>query len=565
MQNENTYSLSFKGEVEAGFDIQAVKEDIAKLFGVEVDEVTPLFNGSTLFQRTGLNKFTVNQYSEKLTRIGAHCYIDENTTSEIQDSLNIATASSPDIHTQAAIRQSVSELNLCPKCHSENINSDQCLDCGVYFEKLKTFIPTEPTSQVQDAHNTAFDDEDSDYLENMQKAIRVIKYVTIYLLAVFTVDNYFMANQQSLQYIVGPNTNIGVLPYLLGHLGLVWGCYYLALAKRRSGLWGGMGLASLPGLSVLLLLPNRDGTHSNGKTQLFSVAMILLSIYWISGFFINTSAQNHFYEESLLLREGRNEYPSVTFDEDANLFESEIEELNAFLDRGFKLLNEHDYVSNPVSAIADTMFSETMRLFIWADYQQYLQYRNGEQGADYLDRENIERAKIAIVKRIRKDVIDTNQFGVEQAYTQWFLIMNYTGKYLFLNELNRDLMKNRMKLFRLHTFTAKGEDKKLIPPEFSFEHIEKSVFGHSSSKMKMLIQDDIMLFDFSLLGLEKHEKSLAIASFYRVYKQYSISERKKVDRYFLVQVQISPDFPNKYLGGDFSAFKTNGDFNPLLN
>lgn len=565
MRKENTYTLFFKGETQSGFEAGTVKENIARLFGVHESEVSPLFEGKSLFERRGLNQFTANQYIRKLRETGALCYLEEDVSAVVESAIDDPIAKSSAVNKRAGNvptdnNRTRVETNLCPKCRSANINAEQCLDCGVYFEKLRKAAMTpagsvslSPDNYERDGCN---DDEDFDYLENMQKAIRIIKYVTIYLLAVFTIDNYFLDNQQSLRYVVDPGLDFGIIPYLLGHIGLVWGCYYLALAKGRSGLWGGLGLASLPGLSVLLLLPDEHAASSDGKTKLFAIAMIFLSVYWLTDYANKSAALTRYIEESLVLREQRHEYPSIMLDTEADIFESEIDELNAYLDQGFGLLSEYDYRPRQVYSIAEAMFSETMRLFIWINYQQYLQYRNGERGADYLQDKNVVRSQTEVLKRIKQGVETNRIFSLSQAYEEWFIGTYYEGAYGFLNTFNSELMDRRIQLIQLSLLS----NDKVTPPELSLENIERPEF----SNVKVSTKEDIMLFDFSEHAIPAVDEPLAIASFYRSYKRYSLSERREVDRYFLVQVQISPDFPNKYLASDFSVFRP-VDINPLLN
>lgn len=369
------------------------------------------------------------------------------------------------------------------------------------------------------------------------------------MLIVFTADNYIEDNSGELQYIVDEGFGLGIIPYILGHIGLVFGCYYLSLAKGRSGGWALLGFGSLPGLGVLLLLPDKHETSSEFKTKIFAVLMILLSIYWVVDYSNKSLAMEQYLTENVILKEQRNEYPSLQQDTDPELYSSEIIELNRYLDRGFELLSKYDYRSRDVNVIAERMFSESTRLFIWVNYQQYLQYRNGERGIDYLHRENISKIQNNFYKQVKRKVTQVNLSGLSRKFTDWFYGYNpYLEKeYAFMGTFSGEISSIREKLFELRALN-KGEVKS---PEFSFENIKLPKF----SNVKSSIQGDIIVFDFSSHNLPLMDKPLAIALFYRVYKRYSVTERKEVDQYFPVQVQISPDFPNKYLAGDLSVFK----------
>ena len=555
MERENSYTIYSKGEIQKGFESDNVKNNFAKLFNLNVSEVSPLFEGKCIFRRTGLNQFTAIQYQQSFNKIGTICYLEQEVLSTAEPVIKESVADEQPEH-RKGINQPIEhsqvkvDSTLCPKCQSSNINAEQCLDCGIYFAKLR-----KKTNVTEDSVSIS-ENEDSHYLENMQKATRIIKYVTIYLFAIFTVDNYILDHQQSLRYIIAPNLDISLLPYFIGHIGLVWGCYYLALAKGRSGIWGGLGLISMPGLGILLLLPNEHKTKSDGKTKLFAIVIISLSVYWVVGYINKSVALTEFIEKSIVLREQRHEYPSAILDTRVELYKSEINELKAYLNQGFVLLSEYNFRPRAIKAITESMFAETMRLFIWVNYQQYRQYRNGGQGSEYLQKKNVRSAQIDVFKFIKKGVENTDVFALSQAYEEWFIGSLYEGEYDFLNNFNKELMESRGELLHIN---ALGE-KKVIPPEFSFENIGLPRF----SGVDVSVREDLMLFDFSTHNLPDVNQPLVIASYYRPYKQYSGSKRKVVDHYYLIQVQISPDFPNKYLASDFSVFNA-ADIIPLMN
>ncbi|VAX11051.1 hypothetical protein MNBD_GAMMA25-2252 [hydrothermal vent metagenome] len=554
MEKGKKYTFCFKGEILPEFEVKTVKQNIAQIFGVHHSEVSPLFEGKSIFQRSGLNKFTANQYFDKFKRMGALCSIELEA--------DILPVNEPDDINQPIIKQPIIkeqdkiDKSLCPKCQSSNINSEQCPDCGIYLEKFRKIA-----SMSANAESVSKDDDhdevDGSSLEQMQKAIIIIRYVIIYFLIVFTVDNFIRDYEEKLRYIIGTGLDISVIPYILGHIGLVYGCYFLALAKGRSGIWGGLGLASLPGLSVLLLLPNRYASNSDSKAKLFAITMIVLSAFWVTNYVNKIAEKSKFIDESIALRGQRHEYPSTVYDTNPDVFMSEIDELGQFLDKGFELLSKYDYRGRQVAAIADVMFAETIRLFIWANYQRYLQYRNGERGTDYLQDKNITHFQIELFKTIKKRVEDVGFPGLFYAYEAWFIGSDFKADgYDFLAIFNGALFESQRKYLRL-PLTDKD---RLAPPEFSFENIDLSMY----SNVKVSTEEDIILFDLSEHTFPATHKTLAIAYYYKVYRQYDVSKRKQVDRYLLMAVQISPDFPNKYIDGYYSVFKP-VDIYPLLD
>jgi len=548
MQKEQTYKVVFKGEILPGFEIVAVKQSLAALFNLNSAEVLPLFEGRSIFNRSGLNKFTADQYTASFKKIGAVCHV-ENELDKPSEKPFIQSVPNQAIHQVSTSSTASDDVatrnpNICPKCQSSNINAEQCLDCGIYIEKFLNNAARHSNEVVNEVSDEEADEQNLSY---MKKAINVIKYVTIYMLVVFTFDSFIEDNSESLRYVLDSNFFVGMLPYILGHIGLAVGCYYLALAKGLSGVWGVLGLASLPGLGVLLLLPNKYKSESEGKTKAFAITLIVLSIYWGTDYINKNTAKTEFLEESIALRKERNEYPSKTLDTDGALFESEIKELNQFLDKGFEMLSNYNFRTHEEITIANMMFSETMRLYIWINYQQYLQYRNGKRGSDYLKYKNVSKIKIEQFIRVKNNVKSVGSSTLYKVFQDWFVGYNYMGHgYDFLTPFYVKFSKIKEKIFELPII---GKEK-YNPPYFSFNDIEIPKF----STVKVTIEDDIILLDFSDTQLPIRNQKVAIASYYKTYKSYSVTERKEVDSYIIKQVQISPEFPNIYLGGDLSVF-----------
>jgi len=527
VQQEIKYTVYFNGYILPEFELEAVKEDLTKLFEAQLSDVGSLFNGECIFQRSGLNKFTADQYSEKFKRIGAMCHV-------VQDS-------------------DKSNFNLCPKCHSSNINTEQCLDCGIYLKKIKLTRST----CIDNSATTSSGDNEVKHFQDMHKATTIIKFVIIYLLFIFTADNFLQDNKHNFRYIVGTGFEFGVYPYILGNIGLAYGCYFLALAKGRSGIWGVSGLASLPGLSILLLLSNTRSPNQilpDGKTKIFAISLLLLSAYWATNYIKLYGVYSQFIEKSVILREQRHEYPVNIFDSDPDLYLKEIEELEVFLDEGFNLLSTRDFKYAQISAIAETMFSETSRLFIWIHYQQYLKYKNGNTNIDLLNKTKFTDIQKIVFVKIQNAVRAADLDALNQLFEQWFLIYDAQSKgFDFLSNFYRGFYELEKKII----YSQMRNNRMSDPVDFSFEALALPSFPG----IKVVIEGDKILFDFSEHAFPATNKTLVIASFYQPYNTYSGARRNPKTKYRLAIVQISPNFPNKYFStSSIGVFKGFGLF-----
>lgn len=554
MQIEQTYRVIFKGEILPKFDLAAVNQNLAVLFNLDPTEVLPLFEGKAIFNRSGLNKFTADQYAVSFKGVGALCHIELELDKQDEQALIKPEKSKTvlPVSTVTSTPNVASKIppHICPKCQSSNLNSGQCLDCGIYIEK---FLNNAARDSAEVSNNASAKEIADQRLGYMQKAIQAIKYVTVYMLVVFTLDNILEDNNEALVYIIDSDFYIGLLPYVLGHFGLAVACYYIALAKGLSAKWSVLGLASLPGLGIVLLLPDKNKSEPENKTKLFAITIILLSVYWVTNAINLYAVKNSYFEESLTLRQQRHEYPSETMDIDDSIFKNELAELEKFLDKGFDIISDYNLRSHEESAIANMLFSETMRLFIWINYQQYIQYHNGQKGIEYLRHKNISNIQIDIFKIILERVKSEDSSNLNRAFTAWFKGHNhYIDGYEFLVTFYQEYFKIHDELRGLSN--AGAEEHK--PPYFSFDTIELPRF----SVVQATAKDDMLFLDFSKSKLPVKNKKVVIAFYYKVYKRH----KNDKENFIIKQVQISPDFPNKYLGGELSVFR-GVDIFPLLD
>jgi len=89
--SENTFVVAFSGVIAPGFEREQVKQNLAKLFKVEVARVEPMFSGKRVAIKAKLDKATALKYQAGLKKAGAVCEV-----------LNVAAAKSQAAKPQAA-------------------------------------------------------------------------------------------------------------------------------------------------------------------------------------------------------------------------------------------------------------------------------------------------------------------------------------------------------------------------------------------------------------------------------------------------------------------------------
>ncbi len=540
-QNNNIkYTITFSGDVIENYSTETVINNIASLFGIQATEVAPIFTGTKRFQRAGLNEFTAKSYVRKFKKIGAICYLQP-------DNSLITASTQNDTIAESKPNKAVLNKTICPKCHSENIDSEKCLDCGIYIGKYNSM-----NSQSID-YNDADDSDDYEKIENKNKATRIIKYAVFYLIAVFTLDNYTNNNWESLRYVLGSDFTVGFIPYLVGNIALAFGCYYLALAKSRVGYWGLLGLVSVPGLCLLLLLSDKQKISSkvDYKTQLFSYVIIIISIIWAANMLFLNGGELVYITKGAALREQRHEYPLTEYDSDSKLYYSEIKELNNYLDEGFTLLSENEFNHAEVIKIGDTMFSETVRLFIWINYQRYMQLRNGGSGADFLESKNVERQQVKMFKKIQAGVLNVSKIGLNKSFGKWFtgdLDEGYKEMMTFT-----DFFSDVFKLRRYLQGHTRMKSLPFEPPNFIFDEIKLPKFK-TILVDKMIVEDDKLVFTFSNKAQRFAGKTYALGYFYEVEQRLDRKSGNMINQYSLKVVQLSADFPIYIVFGDTGVF-----------
>ncbi len=359
------YRFEYSGKLECGEQQSQVVARLAKIFAVSSEDIAPIFSRTHQFIRSDLDAFTANAYLQRFKSCGAIGNVIPEEAEPQVSKPPTAGAGKEQLREQQKIQKE--PLSVCPKCGSSRLEDGECGDCGIIVEKYLRRLEQQADNG---ALVEAFSAEDIVDQKSRRQAVNWLVAATMLITAIGITDGFF---QQNYIPFVG-RVDFGLVPYILAHLVLLRGCFLYAVSKgydSRFGLWG---LLSFAGLSVLLLLSDRDQRYnvSTGKQKIFAVICIGMCVYWALGFIDTSVKTDGFFEDADKLALGRSEHPSAQLDSENRIYLEEHKEIVVFFESTLELLKTNDYRSTQVNEIGGRMFHELARYLIWRNYQRYL-------------------------------------------------------------------------------------------------------------------------------------------------------------------------------------------------
>lgn len=73
------YEVVFNGMIARGFETGQVKQNLAKLFKVDISKMEALFSGNMIVVKSGIDEESANRYQEAMKKAGAVCAIREKS------------------------------------------------------------------------------------------------------------------------------------------------------------------------------------------------------------------------------------------------------------------------------------------------------------------------------------------------------------------------------------------------------------------------------------------------------------------------------------------------------
>ena len=392
------YTIRFKGECIEGQDKETVCRNVARIFQARRRDVADIVFGDAVFIRRNLNFFTAQQYHHAFSKSGAVCEWLPETKQENPALFPIAfhdkdtreqscriprhAASSSD---SGSDKTANSTKTVCPKCGHEQPRGEECISCGIIFEKFFNHQrnknnssqkaqsqETERTGSEKDIATHVISDQADEAAhaptvieEEYRKAMISLRYGSAFFIGIFFIDS--LARRWGL--------DITVWPYILASLFLCHGCWFLAQTKGYPGVTGLLGITNLFGLSVLFLLPDKkEKMHAYhlDRIKISAITMMLLSVYWFSGYLNRHIELRQFIRQSARMRDSRHVYPSTVLDTDPAIHSNETKKMKEFVQQGMTMLTKHDYRPDNFERVLNLMFQEVTEFFVWMQYQQFL-------------------------------------------------------------------------------------------------------------------------------------------------------------------------------------------------
>jgi uncharacterized membrane protein YhaH (DUF805 family) len=126
---QHKYKIVFKGELMPDSELDAVKDQLAKLFKSDHTKINALFDGGPIALKRDLSDEEADKYLAALQRTGAKVYKE----ADLAASLSLVAT---DDHDGPATEPVSSTHMSCPKCGHHQVKAAICEACGIVIDKF---------------------------------------------------------------------------------------------------------------------------------------------------------------------------------------------------------------------------------------------------------------------------------------------------------------------------------------------------------------------------------------------------------------------------------------------
>lgn len=129
---QHKYKIVFKGELMPDAELDAVKDQLAKLFKSDHTKINALFDGGPIALKRDLSDEEADKYLAALQRTGAKVYKE----ADLAASLSLVATDDHDGPATAATEPVSSTHMSCPKCGHHQVKAAICEACGIIIDKF---------------------------------------------------------------------------------------------------------------------------------------------------------------------------------------------------------------------------------------------------------------------------------------------------------------------------------------------------------------------------------------------------------------------------------------------
>ena len=506
----NEFTFIYRGQVRNNASTNQVKSKLAKLFSVDESTWEKVFSGQQYFERPDLNEYTANEYLTAFRQLGA--------IGEVIDPHTTVTAPA---------------ANACPKCNTPKDNEEQCSQCGVYFHKMSSANGNDESS-IEDEDDELFDEE-------RHTASKLFNTSTILLVVIFIIDNYLSGRT-----LAGfSNIDIGYIPYIVAHAFLVYTCAKFADVKGYSQWFGLLGLLSIVGVAIMLLLP--DKIHQQTESKLKKVILLLICLatfsYWLIDFTSRQSDLVLYTERATQLVEGRVTFPNKEPLPNSAILSKEELELEQFVADIFNSMNSHDYRPDEQIYLLESAMSAIAQHRLWLNYSRYLTYTSDNKLPTELENKYIQKLEQKLAKMTVADNFDHDELS--SLRNQWVSGLspddfgsNFGHKlYDYYMEISQMIRFSKMNLRREN----QSEHTPTNLESFSFPQFKGSKLTVTNNTLTLTFEKGML-----------RGQTLVIAVYDYPYKKDPITKKPI---YYTAIEPIYASFPVKLLQGDLNPLR----------
>ncbi|SHJ49991.1 hypothetical protein SAMN02745216_01767 [Desulfatibacillum alkenivorans DSM 16219] len=517
----STYKLVFKGEIQPGFDQDAVKKNLAIEFKAEVFQVNAPFAGGDDYHQGQLNGIKAEELRERFERAGALVEVIETVK--------------------------------CPMCGKVLEAGENCPDCfeeheGPVVQDAGYVSGVPESSKIE---KSTFGEEVGENEEFRREAAKRFTRGAI-ILSVLFAWNYYAGKGVAFDFD---------LTYLLSAPYFCRGCFFMAKAKGYSKWFWLLGPPLLIGVGVMYLMPDKSSgkekTPDAGGAPFYkrdyvwgAVCLTVMAILPLEDVVTHFRYNAALKKTNLIMQNASDMSYTTPPTEQANA-------LIAHLDELFSIQSYYRVNSRQAILIREGYTSIMECFFIGLQGKHLRQSMSAEGVLDGYSVEEIFHLKKKVIEAFEDMVLEEPTPITEQTYIVWYMVTHKNDipesfPKQFMQELNSniDAIMDILKIYMEENYLAPPihEDQIFNPQNYASDPNE-----YNPRSRKVLEKAATISIDkFSGIHLVLKETSFTPKEYVgsrlvfvpKVHKEFKNSRETHIYRYY----RVGGDLPDYLLG-----------------